>query len=312
MAERTIWPVWCRGFDPDAVDARACIENARRFDSSVFRESFPREVEAALNDGPTDRQDTGRAFAPPVAEPPPRLAREPPGQLAARPHEGPQPAPLELGRGPRATFAAARVAKVSASERSSTRQPYAALLRHHLPAPPGAQLEVAVLGERPCGRRAAEVANRHIRAVDRRDAGPARPEAQLHVLVEQERVRVERARARGARRSGRGCRPPPPTRPRAAARSRHGSNPWAGGRGRTAGPASRAVRAAGGRCPERCRRRSGAAAPAANRPRGRPRASLARPSSSSSTSGFTNAVTGSSTRSMPALHPAPKPGCHRA
>ena len=45
-------------FDPDAVDARECIENARRFDASVFRESFPREVEAALNDGPTDRQDT--------------------------------------------------------------------------------------------------------------------------------------------------------------------------------------------------------------------------------------------------------------
>jgi glycosyltransferase involved in cell wall biosynthesis len=45
-------------FDPDAVDARECIENARRFDSSVFRENFPREVEAALNDGPTDRQDT--------------------------------------------------------------------------------------------------------------------------------------------------------------------------------------------------------------------------------------------------------------
>ena len=47
-----------RGFDTDAVDPDACIENARRFDSAVFRESFPREVEAALNDGPTDRQDT--------------------------------------------------------------------------------------------------------------------------------------------------------------------------------------------------------------------------------------------------------------
>jgi len=46
------------GFDPDSVDPDGCIENARRFDAAVFRESFPREVEAALNDGPTDRQDT--------------------------------------------------------------------------------------------------------------------------------------------------------------------------------------------------------------------------------------------------------------
>ena len=46
------------GFDHDAVDPRECIDNARRFDTSVFRESFPREVEAALNEGPTDRQET--------------------------------------------------------------------------------------------------------------------------------------------------------------------------------------------------------------------------------------------------------------
>jgi hypothetical protein len=73
------------------------------------------------------------------------------------------------------------------------RQPRAALLRHHLPAPPGAEVEVAVLCERPAGGGAAEVANGHVRPVDRRDAGPARPQAQLHVLVEEERVRIERA-----------------------------------------------------------------------------------------------------------------------
>jgi glycosyltransferase involved in cell wall biosynthesis len=45
-------------FDASAVDPEACIENARRFDASVFRESFPREVEAALRDGPAERLDT--------------------------------------------------------------------------------------------------------------------------------------------------------------------------------------------------------------------------------------------------------------
>jgi glycosyltransferase involved in cell wall biosynthesis len=39
-------------FDTDSVDADACVENARRFDSSVFRRQFPREVEAALREGP--------------------------------------------------------------------------------------------------------------------------------------------------------------------------------------------------------------------------------------------------------------------
>jgi glycosyltransferase involved in cell wall biosynthesis len=46
------------GFDTAAVDPEACIENARRFDSSVFRESFPREVEEALRDGPVERLET--------------------------------------------------------------------------------------------------------------------------------------------------------------------------------------------------------------------------------------------------------------
>ncbi len=43
------------GFDTAAMDPEACVENARRFDSSVFRESFPREVSAALRDGPAER-----------------------------------------------------------------------------------------------------------------------------------------------------------------------------------------------------------------------------------------------------------------
>ena len=45
-------------FDTDSVDIEACIRNARRFDSSVFRETFPREVTAALHEGPSDRQET--------------------------------------------------------------------------------------------------------------------------------------------------------------------------------------------------------------------------------------------------------------
>jgi glycosyltransferase involved in cell wall biosynthesis len=45
-------------FDPDSVDPQACVENARRFDAEVFRKSFPREVEAALREGPADRLET--------------------------------------------------------------------------------------------------------------------------------------------------------------------------------------------------------------------------------------------------------------
>ena len=36
------------GFDALAVDPAACVENARRFDTAIFREAFPREVDAAL------------------------------------------------------------------------------------------------------------------------------------------------------------------------------------------------------------------------------------------------------------------------
>lgn len=37
-------------FDALAVDPAACVANARRFDTAIFREAFPREVDAALLD----------------------------------------------------------------------------------------------------------------------------------------------------------------------------------------------------------------------------------------------------------------------
>ena len=37
-------------FDVDAVDPSACLDNASRFDTSVFSQAFPREVERALSD----------------------------------------------------------------------------------------------------------------------------------------------------------------------------------------------------------------------------------------------------------------------
>jgi hypothetical protein len=45
-------------FDTAAVDPAACIENARRFDAAVFRDRFPREVQAALREGPSERTET--------------------------------------------------------------------------------------------------------------------------------------------------------------------------------------------------------------------------------------------------------------
>jgi glycosyltransferase involved in cell wall biosynthesis len=45
-------------FDTDSVDPEDCIRNASRFDAAVFREAFPREVEAALNEGPSSRHET--------------------------------------------------------------------------------------------------------------------------------------------------------------------------------------------------------------------------------------------------------------
>jgi glycosyltransferase involved in cell wall biosynthesis len=55
------------GFDPDAVDPQACVENARRFDSAIFRNTFPREVDKALRDGPAERLEVW-----------PRIPRRPP------------------------------------------------------------------------------------------------------------------------------------------------------------------------------------------------------------------------------------------
>ena len=46
------------GFDTAAIDPAACIENARQFDAAVFRQSFPREVQAALREGPSQRPET--------------------------------------------------------------------------------------------------------------------------------------------------------------------------------------------------------------------------------------------------------------
>jgi glycosyltransferase involved in cell wall biosynthesis len=37
-------------FDADAVDPNACVENAHRFDTTVFSKAFPREVERALQE----------------------------------------------------------------------------------------------------------------------------------------------------------------------------------------------------------------------------------------------------------------------
>ena len=45
-------------FDADGFDTQACVENARRFDAAVFRETFPQEVEAALRDGPAERLES--------------------------------------------------------------------------------------------------------------------------------------------------------------------------------------------------------------------------------------------------------------
>ncbi|HEX6714048.1 MAG TPA: glycosyltransferase [Thermoleophilaceae bacterium] len=55
------------GFDVDAVDPGACVENAKRFDTKVFSGAFPREVERALKDsehrGPEHRPTPRPRFA---------------------------------------------------------------------------------------------------------------------------------------------------------------------------------------------------------------------------------------------------------
>jgi glycosyltransferase involved in cell wall biosynthesis len=45
-------------FDWKSIDPQACVENARRFDSAVFRDAFPREVDEALLDGPAERLES--------------------------------------------------------------------------------------------------------------------------------------------------------------------------------------------------------------------------------------------------------------
>ncbi|MET0205749.1 MAG: glycosyltransferase [Thermoleophilaceae bacterium] len=45
------------GFDPASVDPAACVANARRFDSRVFREALPREVARALREAPAERSE---------------------------------------------------------------------------------------------------------------------------------------------------------------------------------------------------------------------------------------------------------------
>jgi glycosyltransferase involved in cell wall biosynthesis len=53
-----------RDFDPASIDARNCVENAKRFDAAIFRRTLPREVERALAGaeagGPTRRPRTRR------------------------------------------------------------------------------------------------------------------------------------------------------------------------------------------------------------------------------------------------------------
>jgi glycosyltransferase involved in cell wall biosynthesis len=44
-------------FDALDVDPEACVENASRFKAQIFRKRFPREVDAALRDGPVERLD---------------------------------------------------------------------------------------------------------------------------------------------------------------------------------------------------------------------------------------------------------------
>jgi glycosyltransferase involved in cell wall biosynthesis len=46
-------------FDPEAVDPLVCVENAARFDTQVFREALPREVEAALRERGQERGEGG-------------------------------------------------------------------------------------------------------------------------------------------------------------------------------------------------------------------------------------------------------------
>ena len=63
-------------FDADAVDPEACVENARRFDSALFQESFRHEVDKALREGPAERLEVWpRVARRPASGRPPVLVR---------------------------------------------------------------------------------------------------------------------------------------------------------------------------------------------------------------------------------------------
>jgi glycosyltransferase involved in cell wall biosynthesis len=51
-------------FDDGAVDPAACVQNARRFDTSVFSAALPREVEHALSDDTPEGRERARAPRP--------------------------------------------------------------------------------------------------------------------------------------------------------------------------------------------------------------------------------------------------------
>jgi glycosyltransferase involved in cell wall biosynthesis len=51
-------------FDDAAVDPAACVENARSFDTSVFSDAFPREVERALSEDAPEARERARAPRP--------------------------------------------------------------------------------------------------------------------------------------------------------------------------------------------------------------------------------------------------------
>ena len=60
------------GFDTEAVDPQACVENAARFETRVFREALQREVDAALRSRRVERGD--REMHAPRRPPPGRRA----------------------------------------------------------------------------------------------------------------------------------------------------------------------------------------------------------------------------------------------
>jgi glycosyltransferase involved in cell wall biosynthesis len=63
-------------FDPDTVDPKTCVENARRFDVALFRQAFRNEVDSAFRAGPTERLEVGpRALRRPTGGRRPVLVR---------------------------------------------------------------------------------------------------------------------------------------------------------------------------------------------------------------------------------------------